>query len=330
VAELLGNSPVAGERQPIGELSAELSESGTGAKALKLKATITKPTGLKASGNVHLIIDKEIIEATMTTSNVTEYTIVARGVEETTAVAHAIGAKVYCEPTRAALIAWLQVQTKIKEIVGEKAELSKVEKLKGEGEGIAGSSITAFKLLEVAEVIGKRVSLGAAEEVQEPTEPEYAVWTPTAVGSIFSFKTTIPSVKLKGWAQASHAGTLLMIVNQNEQGSGKNIVLEYGEAGPETFFVFGKPITLAPSNSAIFEWSAAVGWQLVAKITDEVHGKTLLIAEGSVLEGLVTASNGLTVSAGAVTVPNEAIKQAAQQQATTELHTPTRRLAQLY
>src|SRR5262245_47597524 len=116
MAELLANSPVAGKREPIGELVAELKAGEGAGSKLKLGAAVAKATGLQETGETRVLVEAaggsfEIVRIKTTASAWSEAEVLARAVEESTEANHAVGAKVFDVPTRAGLLAWLQGNT---------------------------------------------------------------------------------------------------------------------------------------------------------------------------------------------------------------------------
>ncbi len=155
MAEVLGNSPTAGTRAALGEVSGTLPNTFTPGEKVKLKAAVPLNTGLRVAGEHLVVVDNELIRIKTTAAAWTEAEIVAREVEESTIASHAEGAKIYSTPSKEALRKWLagQLSEIGAEAVGEpsKIVLSNVV-LKTGTQTITGQKTFAFPAPSDAEV----------------------------------------------------------------------------------------------------------------------------------------------------------------------------------
>lgn len=283
MSEILGNSPVAGQREPIGELSAILKLAAKGAKALKLKAALPKPTGFNAAGTATFELGPvggpwEIVRVT-TAAGEAELEILERAAEESTEKEWPVGTLVWGVPTKGAFARWWEEGTgtlkKIKAIVGEGLVITKISKLIGEKElESTGSQLAAFRLVKafIIQASGYlKLSAAYAAVTFEGIEynnfePEHDATMNVVITTGESQTTTFTGWKPTANFSGSREGLVLTIFNANSVLSKNKVVITNEGAGSEELNRFLMPVaslTLEPHQSAIFIYFGTA-WFLVS------------------------------------------------------------------
>jgi hypothetical protein len=112
--ELIANSPIPGTSPALASLTSAITTTG----ATTIKTTAAAPALLQSTGQFRIIVDSEIMLVTGGASTTT-WTPVVRGVEGSTAATHLVGAPIYHDITREALlniIIGLAVTSKVKNL----------------------------------------------------------------------------------------------------------------------------------------------------------------------------------------------------------------------